>query len=212
MLRTASLVLLVVSSAACSPFPPESELQGPTCDARGWNPTDSLRASIGADYVARRVGDREVFELFESGARCEGASDPAACEIEVAAALEEHTLVVRIADDVLAPSTLEDLAMLLAPIDDIDEALMVAVWSGYSPPVCGRLDRTGGRPVDGEWELVVMRDLDCVLNVGPMEHADRYFRHLVRVSATGTLVEHAREESHRRPCYDHCQCFGDWTD
>ncbi|WP_236605099.1 hypothetical protein [Sandaracinus amylolyticus] len=189
-----------VLATACSPFPSADELESPACVDGDWNPTETVRASLGADFVAI-VDDEEG--VLGSGPRCDGATDPTACEEAISEALWSAQIVVRVGDEVTTPTMRE----LLGTIDSLDEALIVTTLSGYSLPGCGEGSRTGGRRIEGGWEVVVIGDVECVYDVGPFEHEDRYFRHLVHVSDDGELDERAREESHRDSCYDHCDCF-----
>jgi hypothetical protein len=171
-----------------------------------WDAVDALTFDPEPDYAAI-VADR----LSESGPRCEGASDAEACEAAIAEAIDSysgHTFVVlRFGDEVSSLHSSDAIAAALAPVDSPDEAMLVADLAGFDEPVCDDATRGGARAVAGGYEVVMMRDYECVPHSGATTYDEIHYRHLIFVGADGSVEERGREEIHRRVCEDHCICF-----
>jgi hypothetical protein len=143
-----------------------------------------LKLADPVDYLAvKRVSGKEAFTLAETGTACAGASDVAACRAALAA-LEQarapasspcdhfrceeraYALTTRGGDAKLW-LTQGEIYALLGPIDTPSDAwLMMQAERDASPYLCGDIESSAAREVDGGYEL---RERRYTSNCRPLE-------------------------------------------
>lgn len=180
---------------------PEGEVMLTTleCVPDGGSVFASMQLTQTFDYLVQRETSMTSasdfrYERDAFGVPCQGASDAAACEGELAATWPTtsdwtscgqvgcyaYSLVGTRGDEVIAITTHADLLTLLGPIDDEREAALWARANGYSP-ACG--ESRVGATADGYRLTTREMVFDC-----PIQYADVE----LDVGEGGALAERSR--------------------
>lgn len=167
----ASVAAAALGAAGCasSHFPAESELEAPACEGSTWQATEGLNPTREVDYLAAFDASFFVPEpslRHETGERCGGATDAAACEaaVEESSTADGNHVILTAGDEVSALYGAEELLGFLGSIDTPNEALLRAWHAGYSVG-CDDLSRSAVREVEGGYEVIatqLTRDCDPV--------------------------------------------------
>jgi hypothetical protein len=152
---------------------------------------ERLKLADPIDYVAvKRVYGKETFTLAERGSPCAGATDVAACRAALAALEQErapastpcddfrceeraYVLTTR-ANDAKLWLTREEIHALLGSIDTASDAwLMMQAERDASPYLCGDVESSAAREVEGGYEL---RERRYTNNCRPLEEIELIHR------------------------------------
>lgn len=166
-LARASLAASVVAAAGCPQayWPEEVDGFSPVCASAdgGWKPTAGWDLPESYDFGG--VAKMDPWEgtsswLDTAGERCAAASDTAACEASVVAALDSggRKVILTRGDEVF---TYTDGAAFLGPVNTPAEAALVVWLEGYDLG-CDDVNRAAVREVEGGFEVVATRmTRDC---------------------------------------------------
>ena len=186
---------ITAAGCAASHFPPDSELQAPTCVDSTWQAAHDLspaRAHDSLEVLTFEGFSPAVWTLDVDGTPCASASD-ATCETtraELLANTYSRYLLTTDGDLAQAHTTEAELLALLGGIDTPNEALL-RVWQAGYDVQCDDVSRSGVREVAGGYEVV------ATSSRGGCGEPLVITRHLLFVGSEGTLTIVEEEEIER---------------
>lgn len=182
-----------------------SLFEPPSCVRWDHPALDGLHPAVAVDYLELRdisdpIRGIPTFTLSQSGTRCKGAPDQAACETALASVMSSsrtglwgycmfgctaRVLLTTQAENIGVIDSKAKLDAFLAPYDTAQEAVLAAMASG-SLASCTDPRIGGVRAVEGGYEVLVPDDERCG---GP-----GLFQVVLRVDSSGNITELVRNK------------------